>query len=329
MIWRNSDQGTEGEVGLIRRSAKPAAPSGRRGSLARWAGLAALFTGIGVSAALAAAAYRLAPYADDLFANEVIQTSYGGDYVIARYSKDRDLYGRDEVVEKKAFAKFVSLEPDKVQKDLVLPGKNPVRYVAVGRTDGGAKIIVIFLHGDKGNRNQGVDDWSFGGNFNRLKNLMARNDGLYVSASFANFGDAGTADVEALIEAFAANAPGAAIVVACTSRSGVICFRLFEDDATAKRLGGMVLLAAGNEESFFKTPVFTDPSRHIPIFIAHGSKDRIITWVTQELFFKKVKEKSPDYPIKLTVFKDGQHGTPMRLTDWRQALNWILAVDGK
>ena len=78
--------------------------------------------GVGlVLACLAAAATAAAvkdppikPYKDDLFQNVIIRTQYNGDMRFIEYSKERDLYGRDEVVEKKAFAKFVSLEPDDV-----------------------------------------------------------------------------------------------------------------------------------------------------------------------------------------------------------------------
>ena len=113
-----------------------------------------------------------------------MRTAFGGDMRVIEYSKERDLYGRDKVVEKKAYDRFVSLEPDKVQRDLVLSGKG-VRYIGVGRIDGGARFIVIFLHGGGGgSRFQAVDDWLFGGNFNRLKNLVTRNDGVYLSPDF-------------------------------------------------------------------------------------------------------------------------------------------------
>ena len=50
--------------------------------------------------------------------------------------------------------------------------------------------------------------------------------------------------------------------------------------------------------------------------------------MTQELFFKKVKAAAPDYPIRFDVFLNGLHGTPMRLTDWRRVLNWMIDEDG-
>ncbi len=290
-------------------------------------GAALLLAGLVVAAT---AAEPIKPYKDDLFRNQVIKTLYGGDMRFIEYSKKRDLYGRDRVVGKKAFDKFVSLAPDDVQHDLVLRDHGKlIRYFGVGRTDGNARFIVIFLHGGgDGSRFQAVDDWSFGGNFNRLKNLVARNDGVYLSPDFGLIGGQGTADIKTLMKAYAANSPGAPITVACTSLSGWICFDLMADRETAKLLAGIVLLGSLVEtKEFFTSPVFTDPARHVPIYIGHGSKDTILDWVTQELFFRKVKAAAPDYPIRFDVFVNGLHGTPMRLVDWRPVLNWMIGRD--
>jgi hypothetical protein len=300
---------------------------GRIGAKPARAASAGLLLFAGLSLSGASGAPPLAPYKDDLFENHVVRTLYGGDYRFIEYSRDRDLYGRDEVVEKRAFAKYVSLDPNRVQSDLVLKaGGRTVRYVGVGKTAGNARFVVVFLHGDRGSRFQAVDDWSFGGNFNRLKNLVVRNDGVYLSADFANFGRNGANDILALMKAYAAKSPEAPIIVACTSRSGELCFRLIADRDAAPLLAGVVLLGTGNEDSFFESPAFTEPSRRVPIFIGHGSGDSLLTWVTQELFFKKVKAAEPDYPIRLDVYVDGAHGTPMRLIDWRLVLNWMISL---
>ena len=55
----------------------------------------------------------------------------------------------------------------------------------------GAKIIVAYLHGKGGNRKQGSNDYPFGGNFNRIRNLMVKNGGLYLTPDFSDFGDKG------------------------------------------------------------------------------------------------------------------------------------------
>ena len=299
-------------------------PFSRRAGYAGAVALAVLVC-LAASIPVLAQVAPIKPYKDDLFQNHVISTLYGGDMRFVEYSKQRDLYGRDQVVEKKAYEKYVSLEPSALQHDLVLPGRG-VRYIAVGRTDRPAHFIVIFLHGGgNGSREQAVDDWSFGGNFNRLKNLVVRNDGLYLSPDFNGFGGEGRDDIEALMTTYGVKSPGVPVIVACTSLSGWLCFDLMADKRSADRLGGILLLGSLVEEKQFLTsPVFVDRKLYVPIFIGHGSKDSILDWVTQETFFKKVKGAAPDYPIRFDVFVNGLHGTPMRLVDWRRVLNWML-----
>ena len=91
-------------------------------------------------------------------------------------------------------------------------------------------IITIYLHGKGGSRKQGVDDFTFGGNFNRIKNLMADNGGLYLSPDFSDFDDQGAAEVAALIEHYAAASPNAKLFVACGSMGGYICWKLAAND---------------------------------------------------------------------------------------------------
>jgi pimeloyl-ACP methyl ester carboxylesterase len=294
--------------------------------IARVAGIAAILQAATVCV-LAAGQLQLAPFKDELFKyQKVISSTYGGDYQMVEYLRERDLYGRDEVVEMKAFPKHVFLGVDKVQRELSLSfGGRSIKYVGVGKTTGGAKPVVVFVHGLDGNRHQAFDDWTFGGNFNRLKNLVVANGGVYLSPDFSNFGAKGATEIAALIGEYSRNSPGAPVVVACTSNAGKLCFRLIANPKLSGVLGGIVLLGTGNEESFFASAAFKDAAKRVPIFIAHGQDDKVIPWVNQEVFFKKVKAAVPDYPIKMTLFVGGAHGTPMRMTDWRMTLNWMLA----
>ena len=94
-------------------------------------------------------------------------------------------------------------------------------------------IITIYLHGQGGNRKQGVDDFTFGGNFNRIKNLMAANGGLYLSPDFSDFGDKGAAEIAALIAHYAEKSPGAKIFVAGGSMGGALFWKLADDKSVA------------------------------------------------------------------------------------------------
>jgi hypothetical protein len=276
-----------------------------------------------------AAGYRLAPYKDELFDYpKVLETGYGGDFVKVEYAEQRDLYERDEVPEKKARADYVSLETKAVERDMTLDlGRTELKYIATGAIDGGAKAIVIYVHGRNGSRFQGANDGMFGGNFNRIKNLMVRNGGLYLSPGFPDLKNKGRDAAKALMKEYAAKSPGAPIFVACGSLGGGICWRLIEDPEAAAMLSGLLLMGSTNDDRFFKSPAARG-GRQIPIYIGHGTKDRIIRWQSHDAFFKKIRSRLPGYPVRFALFDTGVHGTPIRMTDWRLVLNWMLEVDG-
>ena len=93
-------------------------------------------------------------------------------------------------------------------------------------------------------------------------------------------------------------------------------------------LAGALLLGSTNDNGFFRSPPATGAVRPVPIYIGHGTRDRIIKWESQKSFFEQVKARLPAYPIRLAIFDSGVHGTPIRMTDWRLVLNWMLEVGG-
>lgn len=275
-----------------------------------------------------AAGYRLAPYKDDLFKYPKIMSSdANGDYVVVEYREARDLDQRDAIPEKKTKDEYVSLDTKAVEQDLVLnDGKTSIKVIGVGKTAGKAKAVVIYLHGRNGSRFQGANDWMFGGNFNRIKNLMMRNGGVYLSPDFSDMGAKGTSEIKALMRHFHENSPGAPIFVACGSLGGSICWALAKDPEAVSMLGGLLLLGSNIDQGFLKNPAINDPSRRFPIYIGHGSHDILMAWQPQREFFNKIKAAAPDYPIKFALFDTGSHGTPIRMTDWRLIVNWMLAL---
>ncbi len=110
----------------------------------------------------------LKPYKDDLFAYPAtLSSDTNGAYTVLDYHELRDINQRDEVPEKRVRSQYTDTGVRKVQQDLLLKtDAGDVRHIAVGKTDG-AGIIVLYLHGQGGSRKQGVDDFTFGGNFNR------------------------------------------------------------------------------------------------------------------------------------------------------------------
>jgi hypothetical protein len=273
---------------------------------------------------------RLAPYKDDLFQyGTILETGANGAFRIVDYDEMRDINGRDEVPERKAQRKYVSLKTKRVEDHLTSKaGGRTLKYVGAGATKGRASMIVIYLHGQNGTRFQGADDWTFGGNFNRVKNMTVAAGGVYLSPDFSDFEGGGTAEIKALMEDYAARSPGAPIFVACGSYGGKLCWSLARDAEAAAKISGLILLGSLNDPGFLKTAAMKKGGRPIPIFIGHGSRDPIIDWKTQQAFFDSVRKKAPGYPIRFVLFQNGNHGTPIRMTDWRETLNWMLAASG-
>lgn len=271
-----------------------------------------------------AQALSLKPFKDELFAYPgILSSDDGGAYRVVDYSEARDIDKRDQVPERRVKSKYVSTKVRKQQQDLALKtDAGTIRFVAVDKTEG-ARFITLYLHGQGGSRKQGVDDFTFGGNFNRIKNLMAANGGLYLSPDFSDFGQSGTREVAALIDHYSAKSPGAAVFVACGSMGGSLCWALAGDAAVAPKLSGLLLLGSLWDDGFLSSSAF---KRRVPVFFGQGSRDPVFPVEKQEAFYRSIRSKAPGYPVRFVRFESGTHGTPIRMTDWRETLNWMLSV---
>jgi pimeloyl-ACP methyl ester carboxylesterase len=270
-----------------------------------------------------AAAQLLPPHKDNLFAYPVVlAVEDGGDYRVVDYSAKRDINDRDQVPERRVHGKYVSTGVRREQHDLVAEtsvGKVP--HIAVG-TSRRASVIVVYVHGQGGSRRQGADDFTFGGNFNRIKNLVHAAGGLYLSPDFTDFGEQGTAEIAALLGIYMRASPSAKVFLACGSMGGTHCWRLARDPAMAGRLGGLILLGSMWDDGFLDSPAY---KRGVPVFFGHGSRDGVFPIETVKAFYHKVRDATPGYPIRMVRFEDGSHGLPIRMTDWRETINWMLA----
>jgi hypothetical protein len=271
-----------------------------------------------------ASALQLEPYKDDLFAYPgILKTSDGGDYVVVDYNEMRDINGRDQVPERRVKQNYISLQPKRSQKDLIIrTDGGSTKLIATGKLSG-ASVITIYLHGQGGNRQQGMNDFTFGGNFNRLKNLMVRSGGLYITPEFTDFGDKGENEVAGVIDYFKAQSPQAKLFVACGSMGGALCWKLAQDAETSRKISGLIILGSLWDEHFIGSPAF---KRRVPVFFGHGSRDPVFSVDKQHAFYENIRTSAPGYPVRFHRFESGNHGTPIRMTDWREVLNWMLSV---
>jgi pimeloyl-ACP methyl ester carboxylesterase len=181
--------------------------------------------------------------------------------------------------------------------------------------------VTVFVHGRGGDRKLGANDYSFGGNFNRIKNLMARNAGIYIAPDGGDLDEASARRIGLLVGAVLRQLPSARLVLACGSAGGAVCHALAQDDTIAARMAGIALLGSFGDEHFVGSAAYR---YRVPLFIAHGSADTAISFASAESFYRAVR-KTPDYPVRLVRFETGGHGTPIRMIDWREMINWMLA----
>ncbi|WP_337269743.1 alpha/beta hydrolase [Oryzifoliimicrobium ureilyticus] len=266
-------------------------------------------------------AETLPPYKDELFSTQqVLSSADGGAFKVIGYDEMRDINGRDDIPERRVQQKYVSLAIKKLQVEetLSLNGKR-IDVTRVGPAKNAA-FTVIFIHGRDGTRRLGANDFTFGGNFNRLKNLVAGNGGVYYSPTVKTFDSDGASAVAELIRYASENAPGRPVILACASMGSQICWGETRDQASVARLKGMVILSGVMDPDFQKSPYFKAKR---PIWFGHGSRDPVYSAADQQGLFEKLHKSG--YPTRFTLFDTGNHGTPIRMIDWRETLNWILS----
>jgi len=160
----------------------------------------------------------------------------------------------------------------------------------------------------------------FGGAFARLKRLAVENDAIYLSPDFSGFGRKAEGQVAALIGDYAGRYPGAPVFVACLSAGGKVCWRLAESAGGSSPIRGILILSASVDRGFVKQV----GSTRVAIYLGTGTKDTFSNWKSHDALFRDVKAAVPDYPIRLTIFDEGEHATAVRLTDWVTVLSWML-----
>ncbi|WP_064252701.1 alpha/beta hydrolase [Sinorhizobium americanum] len=272
------------------------------------------------SVVAAAEAKPLPPYKDALFGYpEILREEDGGDFRVVGYQELRDINGRDQIPERRVKRAYVSLGVKSSQANETLDlGGRSIDVTRVGR-DRGAAFTVIFIHGRGGDRRLGANDFSFGGNFNRLKNLTVGSGGIYYAPSVRSFDAAGVADIAALIRFAAERSGNRPVVLSCASMGSFICWAISRDQQATAMLSGMMVMGGVADPAFQESAAYKS---RLPMFFSHGSNDSVYPAEVQIALYRSLKDKG--YPTRFVLFETGSHGTPVRMTDWRDALNWIL-----
>ena len=273
---------------------------------------------------LPAAGQVIAPYKDGLFAyREGTASLAGGRVLDVPYSVDIDIGRRDQIPERRVRRDYVDLSPTRRQTDETWHTQAGPVEVSLAGVRHDPAFVVLFIHGKGGDRRLGMNDWTFGGNFNRLKNIAQRSGGLYMTMSAGLFAEADQKRASGLVAEIASRYPSARIVVACGSMGGRLCWSIAEG-RQASLVSGLVLLGGQSSTGDVRAAMKARGGRPLPTLIAHGSADKVYDFALQRHVADEVAAAFPGYPIRFVGFETGSHGTPIRMIDWRDTLNWIL-----
>ncbi|WP_117191476.1 alpha/beta fold hydrolase [Rhizobium terrae] len=262
------------------------------------------------------------PFKDELFSKmPVIQTGDDGAYEVIDYKELRDINERDREPERRVKDAYIDTGVRAYQENETLAvGSRRMDVTRVGRAKNQA-FSVIFIHGRGGDRRLGANDYTFGGNFNRLKNLAIGNGGTYYAPSVRSFDETGVADIAALIRYIFEQSSGRPVILTCASMGGIVCHHISRDKETIRYLAGMALLGGPPDPGLPTTPFV---KLRLPIYFAHGSADSVYKSTDQIDIYRKLQKVG--YPVRFTLFETGGHGTPIRMVDWRKVLNFVLAA---
>jgi len=261
------------------------------------------------------APYRVHPLKGDAFpAPAILASEFDGDYARVAFVPVAE--------SDRAAETLIDAIPAPPQQELTFANSGrTLKYLAVGDLSKPAKMVLVYVHGLGDDRSQGVHEKQFGGTFARLKRLAVENNAIYLSPDFSGFGRRAEGQIAGLINDYAGRSPGAPVFVACLSLGCKLCWRLAEDAGEASPLRGILFFSAPVDRGFLKHVASTQ----VHVYLGIGSKDAFTSWKSEDAFFRDVKAAAPDYPIKLTIFDGGEHATTIRLTDWVEVLNWMLA----
>jgi len=268
--------------------------------------------------------FQLKSFKDDLFRFKwgIIKSTYNWDVDYIDFSIKRDVEDRDEIDVKKVYDKYIEKIDKNNRQDLSF--RTPfwkqnyweVKDNNLKNTD--AKIVLFYFHGMWGNRHQWINDYSFWWNFNRIQNLMIKNKWVYISTDFKDFTNIGPQEMFLLIKKKMLEYPNAQIYLSSASSWWTLLWRLMNNNEMKQKIDGIILL--GSVTNLFNTIY----DKNIPIYIGHWTRDPNINYLNKIKFYLRMKNKNPQYPIKVELFQWWVHWTPIRMVNWKSIINWIL-----
>ena len=101
-----------------------------------------------------------------------------------------------------------------------------------------------------------------------------------------------------------------------------MCFELLRSGEARGKLAGIAVLGGFPDRAILEGSALS--AARVPIYFGHGTRDGVYPARQVVALYDAVRTAIPGYPIRLVLFESGIHGTPIRMTDWRETINWML-----
>jgi predicted esterase len=103
---------------------------------------------------------------------------------------------------------------------------------------------------------------------------------------------------------------------------GEFCWGLLGQPRVLGAVSAVVMLSANNPPRAVEAMRTLAGKRTIPLLIGHGTRDKVFGWDGAKALYASLHAEG--YPVRFVSFETGNHGTPLRMLDWRDSLNWLL-----
>lgn len=262
-------------------------------------------------------------FKDDLFSyRNILYSKYNKEYNLIEYSEEIDIEDRDEIDVDKVYEKYINrnIFEYREEKSFYIYNKE-LKYWEIKKDNIKNKeieYIIFYFHWMWWNRHQWINDETFWWNFNRIQNLMIKNNWIYISNDFSDFYDRWSEEMLFLIKEKKKQYPNSKIILSWASSWGTLLWNIIKKDSSL--INGIILMWSVVDKHIENIIKYNK----IPIYISHWTKDSQIRYEWKEDFYKYIKSIDNNYPILIDIFQDWVHWTPIRMTDWKRAINFII-----
>lgn len=270
--------------------------------------------------------YRLKPFKDDLFSyHQTLEEKLDWNWRLLEFSMKIDVEDRDEIDVDKVFEHYIDRKTEKYREIKWLYWVEWFNYYEVtdrNQDDSEKKLITIYFHWKWWNKTWWINDETFWWNFNRIQNLMIENSWVYITTDTILW-DQWIKDHTKLLEHLKTKYKNAKIVLIWWSNWWLMLWDLVNNQNSNKFIDWIILAwTVLDDKNQVESTKFLVKNK-IPVYIAHWNKDHISFW-PKETFLKTFLYMW--WKWKVVIFNWWIHWTPIRMIDYKEALNWMLEI---